>query len=77
MKKKYYMIMGLCILAVFAGVFSYVSATGKNDPLQPQIAEKILSQFAEIFPRGAERHHGVIGPGEKVLGHCYRCIKLW
>ena len=42
MKKKYYMIMVLCILAVFAGVFSYVSATGKNDPLQPQIAEKIL-----------------------------------
>lgn len=42
MKKKCYIIIGLCILAVLAGEAAYVSAGKQNDPLQPEIAKKIL-----------------------------------
>lgn len=42
MKKKYGFIMGLCILAVLAAVAAYGSSTKQKDPLQPEIANKIL-----------------------------------
>lgn len=42
MKKKYGFIIGLCILAVLAAVAAYGSSTKQKDPLQPEIAKKIL-----------------------------------